>query len=71
MALGDGDRLRWTRVPDLVVRRLAYRSQRKVRQLRHVNDDGEITSILSVQSLYRLTQQSAADLDQVWHQKSR
>jgi hypothetical protein len=48
-------------LPANVLARLSFRSQRRVRQLRHVQGD-ELTSSIGLQGIYRLTPESAADL---------
>jgi hypothetical protein len=48
-------------VPAETLGRLSFRSQRGVRQLKHVRGD-ELTSSIGLQGIYRLTPDSAADL---------
>ena len=47
-----------------LLERLAFRSQRGERTLRHVRD-GELTSSIGLQGIYRLSTKSAADLAQL------
>jgi hypothetical protein len=49
-------------LPPEVLQRLTFRSQRRERTLKHVKD-GELTSSIGLQGIYRLTTGSAADLD--------
>ena len=51
-------------VPAEVLARLTFRSQRGERGLKHVRD-GQLTSSIGLQGIYRLTEASAADLDSV------
>jgi len=48
-------------LPTEILERLTFRSQRGERSLRHVKD-GELTSAIGLQGIYRLTDASAADL---------
>ena len=49
-------------LPPEVLERLTFRSQRRERSLKHVKD-GELTSSIGLQGIYRLTPDSAAALD--------
>ena len=49
-------------LPPEILERLRFRSQRRERSLRHVKD-GELTSAIGLQGIYRLTDTSAAELD--------
>ncbi|HEY1067100.1 MAG TPA: TIGR02996 domain-containing protein, partial [Pirellulales bacterium] len=63
-AYGDrGTRVRLDNaLPPAVLERLTFRSQRSERKIKHVVD-GELTSSISLQGVYRLTRASAFDLD--------
>jgi hypothetical protein len=53
-------------VPADITKTLAYQSPRQgVRRLRNVTEDGSVTNISSLQGIYRLTDESARDLDAV------
>jgi hypothetical protein len=52
-------------VPGELLKRLTYRPRRGPRPVKHVSEDGRLVHAISVQGIYRLSEESAMDLDAV------
>lgn len=62
----EGTRVHLDRpVPGDVLKRLTYQPRRGPRGVKHVSEEGRLTSSLSVQGIYRLAESSAADFDDI------
>jgi hypothetical protein len=52
-------------VPGELLKRLTYHPRRGPRPVKHVSEDGRLVHAISVQGIYRLSEESATDIDAV------